>query len=406
MSITTTTCQASRGPGLDGSVLLLFAFAIPISTALVNLLWPLVTLLGLYRAQQYGWHKLLMQPVVLASCALFCWMVVGIGYSAGGWQAGLQGLATYKKLLLIPMLSAILLQRPRAAAWMLWGFAGAMMLTLWMSFASWQLGYSFNRVGGYPGTAFKFHITQSLLLAATAWCCWRWSEGMAGYARWLMGALALLIVINVLLIVPGRTGYLALAALVAWWVVYRLRGWQLAVSLVASSLMLAALLLTQNPFSQRIQEGVADVQQYQAGQVETSLGLRLDFYRHSLLLIAEQPILGVGTGGFTPAYRQLTGFTEGLRAADNPHSEYLMIAAQHGLLGVLLAGWLVWALIQAARQLPTKLLREMALGWLVVLAACSLFNSLLKDFTEGHVIALLAALLVGCRQTSSTSASS
>jgi O-antigen ligase len=70
--------------------------------------------------------------------------------------------------------------------------------------------------------------------------------------------------------------------------------------------------------------------------------------------VREHPWLGGGTRGFVTAYRDKVRGT-GLPEANNPHNQYLLTAAQLGLVGLaaLLAMFFVmWR--QAARLEPTQ----------------------------------------------------
>jgi O-antigen ligase len=122
------------------------------------------------------------------------------------------------------------------------------------------------------------------------------------------------------------------------------------------------------------------------------LGQRLEYYRTTLAIIADHPVLGVGTGAFAQAYAEKIRGTHG-HATVNPHNDYLLIAAQVGLpaLIVLLALYaLIW---HYAAGLATPLERDLARGLVIAIAVGGVFNSLLLDHTEGLLFAWLTAVL-------------
>ena len=82
-------------------------------------------------------------------------------------------------------------------------------------------------------------------------------------------------------------------------------------------------------------------------KTEASMGLRFTFWKYSLKLIAEKPLLGHGTGSFAKEYQRIAGNelsiiknpqvpSNELFITKNPHNEFLMISTQLGLLGLLI----------------------------------------------------------------------
>ena len=130
--------------------------------------------------------------------------------------------------------------------------------------------------------------------------------------------------------------------------------------------------------------------QYKQGNFATSVGLRLEFYHNSFKLFKEHPWIGTGTGSFAQDYLAVAENKQ--FATQNPHNEYLNIAVQFGLLGmvILLSLFIVhaWASfrLQGIRQ-------YFAQAVLVSIAVGSLFNSWLMDVTQGCFYVIFTALL-------------
>ena len=116
--------------------------------------------------------------------------------------------------------------------------------------------------------------------------------------------------------------------------------------------------------------------------------MRFVFYKNSLSLIADHPLLGSGTGSFAKKYEQLVNNRQNMRLTENPHNEYLMIAVQWGLLGMGLFIYLLYRLWRMTKRLTIQQ-AWMAQGLVITMAVGCLVNSLLLDFTEGHVFAYL-----------------
>ena len=92
---------------------------------------------------------------------------------------------------------------------------------------------------------------------------------------------------------------------------------------------------------------------------------------------------------------QTKGWT-GDRLSRNPHSEYLLIWTQGGIVGLLLLLFLGWAQWQGSKQLPVPA-RPMAQCLTATVAIGALFNSSLLDNQDGHFYAILTATLWSLR---------
>src|SRR5262249_49624998 len=126
--------------------------------------------------------------------------------------------------------------------------------------------------------------------------------------------LALAAAANVLVLVGGRTGHLVLAIFLVYLAVTMTprRGAQqvLAAAVVVLAIGLAGWLLPGSTLHQRAAKAVQQFHEYRPGDTgrdpvtdaPNSIVLRLEFWRHSLEIFSENPVLGVGTGGFQKAY--------------------------------------------------------------------------------------------------------
>jgi O-antigen ligase len=123
--------------------------------------------------------------------------------------------------------------------------------------------------------------------------------------------------------------------------------------------------------------------------METSEGLRLSFWKHTIELISQHPFIGTGTGSFTKAYQQFAGFTP---LTTNPHSEYLLFGVQFGAAGIIFL--LVWFTYLAF--LTTRIDSNMKFIAQIILASYiigCMFNSWLHDSVHSYSFVLLLGLL-------------
>ncbi len=376
---------------------ILLGASLPISVALDNLLLAVILLAwlagGNWRGCLQRWNR---APVAWAALALLALLVLGCAWGPGNVEDNLHFLRKSSHLLLLPLLIASP-WRERDREYALLAFAAAMGLTLTISYCYWwqiiPVESTVNRSAQNP-VVFKLHITQSILMAYAAY--------LAAVAallaptrsrRLLLTGLAGLAAFNVLFMVQGRTGYLVLGGLAAWFFFDRFRWRGLALAAGGGAVLLGIAYALHLPMVDRLLLMSRDYELWRAGSGgETSIGARLDFYRTSLAIIAEHPLFGVGTGGYSKAYAQATAGS-GLTVWNNPHNQYLLNTVQLGIFGLCALLALFASVWRGARAL-TPPLRLATQGLLLSIALGCLLNSLLIDHTEGLFFSWLAAMLL------------
>ncbi|MCW5575111.1 MAG: O-antigen ligase family protein [Burkholderiales bacterium] len=371
--------------------------SIPVSVALDNLLL-LVVLAGWLLGGQWAEKRAAARNAV-AICALLLFGLLLLGMLWGD-QPGADArtyLLKYLDLAFIPLF-AYFFRKAGTRRIGLWTLAGSLMVTLLLSFL---IRFGVIEHGGFiEGTplspvVFKLRITHGLLMAFAAYLFALMAlEARINRDRAIWGTLALLAAINVTLMVEGATGHVVLGLLTLLLILVRLSARMAVLAVVALFSVSAVLTVVPGPLSKRVATLVEEVRNRtpEAAAPDSSAGLRIEFYRNTLAIVADHPLTGVGTGGFPSAYAERV---QGSRmvATRNPHNEYLHIAAQIGLIG--LAAMLALFVVQwrTAPRLPTRLETDLARGLVVTIAAGCLFNSFLLDHAEGLFFAWLTGLL-------------
>ena len=371
-------------------LVVLIGLAIPISTAATNILCPLAMLLLLAEGQyKQKFNTLSQHPLAVTALLLFTVMSLGFLYTPVSLAEAGRMLDKYRELLYIPLF-ILLFTDEKTRRWGWYTFLGAMGITLLLSYLMMLTGWSIGK--GTPQNAFVFknYITQGLLMALAAYflAVYAWQQ-----RHWCWLLIVLLALYNILFLSNGRTGYLIVGCLMLLFAyqTYRLRGLMIGSLLL---ILLSGLIYSYSAaVKNRIDSASANLHSYQQGETDTSVGLRLEFYKNSLILIAQQPLWGHGTGSFSYKYQQLAE-KQGIIATTNPHNEYLMIGVQWGLIGMGLFIYLLYQLGLLAADLPLPQ-SWMAQGLVITIAVGCLVNSLLLDSTEGHLFAYLIGVLVG-----------
>jgi O-antigen ligase len=380
-------------------------FSIPISVALDNVLLALVAAGWLASgAWRETWQATRANMMALAALGLFMLLVLGTLYGGRNPGDATAYLSKYIDLLFIPVFAfffrdAVLRRRA------LYALAASLALVLALSFLIAAGMPVAGPLRGSPGNpvVFKQYLTHGVLMAYGAFLFAELALAEASRGRrmlWFVAAIAA--AVNVMFLGQGRTGYLLLVILAVYLGYRRLHGRRLALGVAAMAAIITAAVLIPGPFQQRL--GLAaDEQTSQISEdARISNAERLELYRTSLAIIRDQPLLGVGTGGFPRAYAE--------KAADgkvpeirNPHNEYLLIMVQLGLAGLVVLLYLFWTQWRLAPRLATPLEWHLARGLALTMAVGCLFNSWLLDHTEGLLYAWLTGLLFGGLQSRSDS---
>jgi O-antigen ligase len=373
-------------------------FSIPVSVALDNTLLAAVLLCWLAAAGFREKFALLRkQRVAQAALVLFGLLALGIAWS-GEAAEGLRLLGKYIDLIFIAIFVTLFRaerNRKLAGAFLI----AALLTTLLLSYLTWagMVAQGHPVIGNADEPeVFKKYLTQSILIACGAYLFALLARAAATRnARLLWALLSIAAIVNVCLMLSGRSGQITLAALSMLFVysVWRYKG----LALIAGILVLATALVVGGyaPESNRFATAIKDFKSWQPGKgMRTSTSQRIDYSLNSLAIVRNHPLFGVGTGGFAAAYAQQVEGSN-LEATVNPHNEYLNIAVQLGLVGLLALCWLFAMVWRHSRALPTALERDLARGLALTFAVGCLFNSMLMDHVEGLFFAWGVGVLFG-----------
>jgi O-antigen ligase len=285
----------------------------------------------------------------------------------------------------------------------LWAFGSSMALTLVLSLCIaaglvppnyWLHGTQASAI------VFKHDVTHNVLMAFAAFLF----AGVAvrqrvPWRRYALGVLAICAVVDVFMLVRGRTGQIVLSALILLWSERRfgIRGLLVGVATVSA---LVALSYSVSPvFQKRVHKTVMELERAQVepvAPISSSVGTRAEWYRNTANLILAHPVAGVGTGSFARAYAELVTEPTAVKPA-HPHNQYLLAAAELGVAGAGLLLALFATLWWKIRQTGEHLYGELGQGVVIVLAIGCVFNSFLVDHTEGLFFAWVISLALATK---------
>jgi O-antigen ligase len=383
--------------------------SIPFSVAADSVLLALVLVCWL-AADRYRerFAQLRRHPVALMALGFVALLAVGLAYGERPRGDALRYFGKYADLVILGVF-VTLFGDPAWRRRALLALAAALAVLVWLSYlvklgvvppVPWLRGRP-----DYPALALNAlthgivaldSLTHGILVAFGAFLfAVLGMHAPRGPVRTIWFALAVAAVANVLFIVPGRTGYVVLAALAlylgyAW---RRLTG--LALVALGGAVLVGAGLTASATLQSRLDQTVREAREWQPGApAQTSVGYRLEFYYNTLGVIRDRPLAGAGTGGFPSAYaRQVAGTA--MAPAAHPHNEYLLMTAQLGVAGLVALLALFWVPWRLAPRLPLPPERVLARGVVLTIAVGSVFNCLLLDHTEGLFFAWGLGVLFG-----------
>ncbi|MGN6263287.1 MAG: O-antigen ligase family protein [Ralstonia sp.] len=241
-------------------------------------------------------------------------------------------------------LFALLQLRPKQIEGVQWGcVAGALASIVW-AYLELRMGRP-DKIGAFAN-AIPFG-NLSLLMGLFSLISIGWSKGdgwplvilrgMAGgaglYASYLSQSRGGWIAIPILLLIAVAT--------------LRHVSWKKRVTaLLVFFALLAAVCVSSSMVRTRFDQAMGDIHAYQAGQTNTSVGIRFQLWKAATLMLTRHPLAGVGRGQFEPALKAIHAeglITQEATAFEHAHNEFLYNGATLGVLGIgaLLALYLV-----------------------------------------------------------------
>jgi O-antigen ligase len=335
------------------------------------------------------------------------WVVglLGLLWASVPLAERLAGLNSFHKLLAIPFL-AVQFRDSHRGLWVLIGFLVSCTVLLVLSWGLILLPHLLwrgrERTGGdgiMVGIPVKDYISQGTMftlciIGLAHGALSAWDRGNVRIAIALV-LLAITFFLNLLYADVSRTTLVALPVLLMLFAFMRL-GWKGATAFLLATAMLLALAWSTSPrLRDRVTSFFNEVSSYDSASMSTSAGERLEYWRKSVRIVAQAPIVGQGTGSIHEQFSQLAAGHVGMSglAAANPHNQVFAIAIQLGLIGVsmLVAMWIV----HLGFFVGPTLAAGIGLAVVVQNIISSQFNSSLFDFTHGWVYVLGVGVLGG-----------
>ncbi len=265
---------------------------------------------------------------------------------------------------------------------------------------------STNSVFGWPGRAsgnthpIYFGI-QALMMAVIILALHdEWSQ------KRILGLLAkfsLAAAVIALIMTGSRSVWLALPVIGILYMASRTEkvNMRYAFRMIAIVLASTVLLYQLPPVKDRWNEAIQEFHDYQLSESVddparlSSLGARLEMWRAARLMILDNPVLGVGTGGFqitATKYYENGGWSNDLPTRNGPHNQYLNSWASRGIIGLIatvliLVGPFIYCL-RVRKESSFQDVRQLALACMMIVVIFAI-SGLSEDTLEKKPLIIL-----------------
>ena len=376
------------------ALILLDMVAITFSPALVNVIELLLIITvvasGALRAEIVASCR--SYPPVRFLLAFVGWMLLATSWGEAPVAERVQEIVSWRKILLFPLVLALVTEEFRKTMLILIAVVGVLYAA-----AAWMVGFSQDL--GTPAVLMRSDVVQAIYLALSVFSLLT-LLGLYRSSRqpWL-GVLFVILVLLLLVTIftsTARSCYLfSLAGLCCFSLLVIQRHRLMVVAGLTAS-VIALLLVIPGP-AQEIKRGfneIAAVTDPAQDPEFSSMGIRIVMWDHTIKMIANKPILGSGAGSFEIDYGQVAeSRSEGWRAgrSNDPHQQFLHIAAEYGLVGLVLLVAFLGSLVVGLRF---DFYSVFGLSVLLGLCATSLFAGHLSSLVEGRMFWVLVPLFL------------
>lgn len=338
-------------------------------------------------------RAMLSQPWCQAAIAFFVIALIGCFWSTADYNERLLVLEKYSKLLYLPIL-AIGFRDQRTRHLALHAFILAMFITCMLSLLKFTGMIEYN--GLDAGRVFRNHIMTGYMMSLAAYLSALLFIRVPGKMRIIYGMTTLLFSFQILFVNTSRTGYVIFLLLLVLLLLQTL-SWRHALIGTLAACVIFTLSYSYNSTIQtKIDLAINEWHHFQDnGDKDTSVGYRLQFHNYAQNLFYRHPLIGNGTGSFTYLYRIEKPVPSWDRRLLEPHSQYWLVAAEFGLLGITALIFFFTSLIIASLQLQR--MKFVAIAVLLPFLVGNLSDSLLFYSGTGYCFLLFMALCLGER---------
>ena len=397
---------ADGGVGIARALLVGMMVAALISTS-ASIVFEIAALIPFALSREL--HRRLAQtihhPLVVGLIPFAAVVVLATFYGPASWHDALNALAGWRRLLLVPVCVAVF-DDAASKRLICRVLVILCLVAAAVSFVTeWEQIPILNKLP--PGVSLHNYTIQAMSFSLAIIVCIAAimrPEAFAGDRllgdRRIMAVAIAALAFDIVFVLWGRSGYLALLVMAATVVTFLVRGsWRMKVLAGFGVLVCVGLLLASNAQVRgRVGQALREFETADQSATPTSLGYRAVFWPTTLEMVRDHPIFGVGTGGFADGYRPYGQGVVGWRGNDtgDPHNQFLKILGEQGLVGLAAFLFFIFRALTCPAPAPY---RQLAAATLICWCATSMANSHFSTFVEGRLIFLWLGAMLAYRPT-------
>jgi O-antigen ligase len=385
-----------RGVAIAQGLILLNLIAMTRAFALVNVIELILWLLFLVnKTLRRRFVESVKDPRIGLVMVFWAWIALSMLWSPAPWPERFDDWLSWRKLLLFPMAFSVFREdsAKRLVWWVLIGVAAGYMVMSWLGVFGWV---TLDRP---PEHLLENYATQGVVFsAATLVSMLVVSDNQfSKLIRLVCLLLSVGFVTSILFASSGRSGYLFLAIVAMGLGYWNFPKWRW-VGAASCLLVVALALISSDKARQRIMLGFDEIQTaYTSTEEMSSLGMRVIMWNNTITMISNSPLLGTGAGGYPIAYGDLVTNKSGRQGvvSDDPHQQYLHIAAEYGIVALL-----VFCVFLAVSLLngPQNVLVFSGLTVLVGTMVNGFANGHFSAFVEGRLLWIILGAMLASSQ--------
>ncbi len=230
-----------------------------------------------------------------------------------------------------------------------------------------------------------------LLAIAAAWMLYEMT--VLQDRRWLWARIIafLYVAIALLFLTKTRTASLIFVLLCSFILLKHFTfSWRSGLWLLGLFVLFGVAWQSATDLRMRVADTIKEISTFSQRKTESEGGNRLAMYSITSEIIAERPLLGHGIAAWAPLYEARA---QGLSSAGmvTPHNDYLLYAAEIGLIGLAVLLWTWGVQLAVAWKIGGE--HGMLLGMLgVAVIVGGMFNAILRDLVFGIPFMILLAI--------------
>lgn len=384
---------AQKATAASSPLLVLFAFALPLSTSVTSILAILLILIWMAGGSlRKKFTEIFHNPLAIAVLVYIGLHVLGLLWSEDlNW--GIDILLKQWKLFLFPVF--LTLVKKDHTKYYLAAFVAAIVIQAAKAYLVW-LGVIALSPGSTFTTEGTSHVVYNPMLALAIYIIlqnllFAKNRPLLKTLKW---SLFFFLFCNMFITV-GRTGQVAFFVLliVTLFQYFQTRSTKkLIMALLLLPLLITAIYQVSPTFRTRITTAITEVQNFRSGEI-TSMGCRLWFCTNTLELLRKNWLTGTGTGDFPNEYAKINkARSPGMPDTDNPHNQYLLVTSLFGIAGLLsLLSIFIIQLVLAVKMKGS--LAPLRLAFPIFFLVIMLSESYLQVYETGFLFSLFSSFL-------------